>query len=233
VFILTGWISWRYKEGHKGKYEPEWDKNSLIEWVWWGVPFIIIAILGWITWTSSHELDPYKPLEHEKKPMTIQVVALQWKWLFLYPEQKIATVNYVQFPEKTPISFDITADAPMNSFWIPQLGSQIYAMPGMKTKLQLIADESGEFRGSSSNISGQGFSGMTFMAKASSQEEFDAWAESVSKSPQVLSWEEYQELVKPTSYVPPACYALKDTGLYEQIVMKYMAPSMEREKEKP
>src|SRR5690606_5831612 len=124
------------------------------------------------------ELDPFRPLE-AKKEMTIQVVALQWKWLFLYPEQRIASVNYFCFPKDTSIRFEITSDAPMNSFWIPQLGGQVYAMSGMRSKLYLIANEEGEYRGSSANLSGKGFASMTFTARSSSNEYFDDWVRSV------------------------------------------------------
>jgi cytochrome o ubiquinol oxidase subunit II len=231
VFILTAVFSWKYREGHKNKYLPEWDHHHLAEWIWWGVPCVIIAVLGWITWTSSHELDPFKSLDTDKKPLTIQVVALQWKWLFIYPEQKIATLNFVQFPEKTPIRFEVTADAPMNSFWIPQLGSQIYAMPGMKTQVHLIADEVGTFRGSSANLSGEGFSSMKFFAKAMLEGDFTKWVASVKKSSKPLTLEEYNALVEPKANVPTASYTLRDTSLYDQIVMKYMMPSMSMEKE--
>ncbi len=151
-------------------------------------------------------------------------MALQWKWLFIYPEQKMATINFVQFPEKTPINFDITADAPMNSFWIPQLGGQIYAMPGMNAKLHLIADEVGSYRGSSSNISGNGFAGMIFTAKASTQAEFNAWVRSVQRDSQVLTLDLYEKLALPTEYDPVSLYSLKDEALYESILLKYMKP---------
>ena len=162
----------------KAKHAPDWEHNYIAEYCWWGVPIVIIVILAVTTWKSSHDLNPFKPIESEKKPLAIQVVALHWKWLFIYPEQGIATVNFVQFPEKTPINFEITSDAPMNSFWIPQLGGQIYAMPAMRSKLHLIANEIGSFRGVSANISGKGFAGMTFTAKSSSEEDFDAWVQS-------------------------------------------------------
>lgn len=178
-------------------------------------------MLGVITWKGCVELDPFRPLEMNKKPLKIQVIALQWKWLFIYPEQKIATVNFFQFPEQTPINFDVTADAPMNSFWIPELGGQIYAMPGMNSKLHLMADREGSFRGSSANLSGTGFSGMRFIAKASSDADFNTWVESVKQSNQSL---DYDQLVKPSSYVPEAFYLLADENLYDQVVMKYMIP---------
>lgn len=223
VFLLTIYISIKYRAGNKkASYTPEWDHSYLAESVWWGFPCVIIAILSFIAWKSSHELDPYKPLESDKKPLTIQVVALQWKWLFLYPEQKIATLNFIQFPKDTPINFEITADAPMNSFWIPELGGQIYAMPGMKTKLHLIADTVGEFRGSSANLSGEGFSSMVFVAKASTEEDFESWLKNIDVS-QTLDVSEYNELVKPSVNTPTSFYKLNSDNLFNWIVMKPMS----------
>lgn len=222
VFIITVAFAWRYRaDNTKAKYKPDEDQNHLAEVIWWGIPFVIITILGIVTWKSCLELDPFKPLVSDTKPLKIQVVALQWKWLFIYPEQNIATVNFVQFPEQTPINFEITADAPMNSFWIPQLGGQIYAMPGMIAKLHLIADEEGVYRGSSANLSGKGFAGMIFAAKSSSEADFNAWVDSVKQSNDVL---DYDQLVEPSEYVPEAFYRLPTEGLFEQIVMKYMIP---------
>ena len=227
VFFMTLFITWKYRaENKNAKYSPDWDNNNLAEAIWWGLPCIIIIILSVLTWKGSHELDPFKPIENGVKPLKIQVVALQWKWLFLYPEQQIATVNFIQFPENTPIDFEITADAPMNSFWIPQLGGQIYAMPGMRTKLHLIAHEIGEYRGSSAHLSGKGFAGMVFTAKASSQSDFDAWAASLQNA-NGLGLEEYNELVIPSSYHPVAEYSLSKSDLFDQIIMKFMMP-MER-----
>ncbi len=225
VFVLTFAIVWKYRASNKkAKYSPEWDYDWILESIWWGIPLLIIIVLGIITWKSCHELDPFKPLDTATKPVKIQVVALRWKWLFIYPEQNIATVNYVQFPEQTPINFEITSDAPMNSFWIPQLGGQVYAMPGMKSKLHLIANAAGEYRGSSANISGKGFSGMIFTAKSCSQDEFDQWVQSVKQSPNRLTKDEYNNLVAPTEYNPMASYLLVEEGLFDQIVMKYMMP---------
>lgn len=223
AIVLTIFFSWKYRASNqKAKYSPDWDHSHLAESIWWGVPFLIIIALSIITWRSSHELDPFKPIETGQKQMTIQAVALRWKWLFIYPEQQIATVNYIQFPEKTPLIFEITADAPMNSFWIPQLGGQIYAMPGMKTKLHLIANEPGNFRGSSANLSGKGFAGMTFVAKATSPEEFEEWVQSVKGSKDALTQEAYDDLAQPSEYNPVATYVLEDGELFERIVMKPM-----------
>ncbi|MGL4539768.1 MAG: ubiquinol oxidase subunit II [Candidatus Rhabdochlamydia sp.] len=227
VFVLTWVISWKYREGNKAKYTPDWDKHLLSESIWWGLPCAIVLAMGILVWKGSHELDPFKPLESNKKPIRVQVVALQWKWLFIYPEQNIATVNFLQFPEQTPINFEITADAPMNSFWIPELGGQIYAMPGMKTKLHLIANEEGSFKGSSANLSGRGFAGMTFIAKASSQLEFEDWVESIRESSNFLNLREYNRLAEPSENNPVASYVLQKEDLYDWIVRKYMAPMTE------
>jgi cytochrome o ubiquinol oxidase subunit 2 len=225
VFILTFMIAWRYREdNHTARYSPNWDGNRLLELVWWALPFAIIATLAVITWTSSHDLDPSKPIAGSK-PINIQVVALQWKWLFIYPQQHIASVNYVQFPQATPVNFSITSDAPMNSFWIPALGGQVYAMSGMDMKLHLIADKSGIYRGSSANISGRGFAGMNFTAKATTQAEFDSWVTKVKKDQNNLSLDKYNQLSQPSENNPEAYYSDTTPNLYDRIVLKYMLPS--------
>lgn len=221
VFVLTWIFAWKYRVGHKLRHEPNWEHNYIAEYCWWGVPIVIILILAVTTWKSSHDLNPFKPIENGKKPISIQVVALDWKWLFIYPDQGIATVNFVQFPEKTPINFAITSDAPMNSFWIPQLGGQIYAMPAMRSKLHLIADEPGSFKGVSANISGKGFAGMRFVAQATTDEEFDQWVLKVKASAQPL---DYEKLAQPSEYHPVEYYLLGQEDLFDRIMMKYMMP---------
>lgn len=227
VFALTIYISFKYRAGNKkAKYNPEWDRSRTAEAIWWLVPLALIGVLAVITWTSTHRLDPYKPLASEKKPITIQVVAMEWKWLFIYPEHNIAAVNLVQFPKDTPINFEITADAPMNSFWIPQLGGQVYAMAGMKTKLHLQASHEGEYRGSSANISGEGFADMTFTAKATSESDFKSWVETVRGSDKTLSQDEYNSLAIPSKKNPVTLYGARDETLYDTVIMKYMKPGM-------
>lgn len=231
VFAMTFYIAWKYRAGNtKAKYRPDWDHSKKAEVVWWGVPLVLIVILSVVTWVSSHDLDPYKALASSKKPVEIQAVALDWKWLFIYPDQNIATVNYLQIPEQTPINFKITADAPMNSFWIPKLGGQVYAMAGMQTKLHLMADETGVFRGSSSNISGKGFAGMNFEVRASSEQDFEAWVKEVKRSPNKLGPEEYAELVKPSENHKVTLYRSRQAALYDNIMMKYMMPADEHAK---
>lgn len=225
VFTMTFYIVWKYRAGNKkAKYQPEYDRSNVAEAIWWLVPFAIITVLSVVIWRTSHSLDPYRQLASDKKPLTVQVIALDWKWLFIYPEQGIATVNYLQIPVDTPINFRLTADAPMNSFWIPQLGGQVYAMAGMETKLHLEASEPGRYQGSSANISGEGFSGMKFTAEAVAQNEFDNWVESAKKLPNALTKSAYDELAKPSRDNPVALYASSERSLYDTVIMKYMMP---------
>lgn len=223
VFILMFVFAWKYREGNqKAKYAPDSAHNHLAEFTWWSVPFIIIGILSVITWKSTHDLDPYKPIG--EKSMTIQVISLQWKWLFIYPEQGIATVNVVQFPEKVPIKFEITAESPMNSLWIPQLSGQIFGMTGMKTELNLSADEIGDYRGCSANISGVGFADMYFTAEVRSQADFDKWVESIKKEGKDLDMNEYLKLAVPSTKHPIQKFVLKEPALFDDVMMKYMMP---------
>ncbi len=225
VFILTGLIAWRYREGNKkATYSPNLDGSHVLETIWWIIPLAIISVLSVIIWQSSHKLDPFRPLEHHAEPLRIQVVALQWQWLFIYPDQDIASTNYLRFPEDRPINFEITSDAPMNSFWIPQLGGQVYAMAGMSTKLHLIADKPGDYKGMSANISGEGFADMKFTAQAGSQAEFDQWVKDVKSRDAVLGISEYAELAKPSRDDADQTFWLKEDDLYNKIVMKYMSP---------
>lgn len=225
VYTLAIGFSWRYREGNKkAKYSPDLSGNRIAETIWWIVPSVLILVLAVITWRSTHELDPYKPISSKTEPLTIQVVALDWKWLFIYPQQNIASVNFFQFPNNTPLDFEITSDAPMNSFWIPQLGGQIYAMPGMSTQLHLMATSYGNFDGSSANISGEGFAGMTFIAKSSSQAAFNSWIKTVKHSPNQLDTEQYNKLDQPSQYNPRSFYSSAETNLYSTILEKYAAP---------
>ncbi|OGC80879.1 ubiquinol oxidase subunit II [Candidatus Adlerbacteria bacterium RIFCSPLOWO2_01_FULL_51_16] len=222
VYILLFFFAWRYRTGNtKAAYAPHWEHSKMEELIWWAIPFEIILILGALTWTSTHDLDPRKTLNVNVAPLVIEVVALDWKWLFLYPEENIATVNYVRVPRDKPVRFDITADAPMNSFWIPELGGQIYAMTGMITSLNLIANEVGEFAGKSANYSGEGFAQMKFTAQATSQENFDAWVAEVKTSSSTLSWSEYEMLAEPSVTKEPLYYGSVEPNLYNMIVTKF------------
>lgn len=229
VFVLTGVIAWKYRATNaKAKYTPEWDHHRGMEFTWWAIPSAIILFLAVLTWTSSHSLDPYRALASSAKPVQIQVVALDWKWLFIYPDQHIATVNYFEMPVNTPVEFTITADAPMNSFWIPQLGGQIYAMPGMSTKLHLEASTAGSYNGSSANISGKGFAGMKFVAHATSTADFTNWIHLAQQSSQHLDQAAYGALAKPSEHNKVAYFSQPDTELYDTIMMKYMLPTQQQ-----
>jgi cytochrome o ubiquinol oxidase subunit 2 len=226
VYILLFSFAWRYREGSKKKrkYNPELAGNWLAEAIWWIIPTILITILSVVTWQSSHALDPYRPLVSNEKPMTIQVVALDWKWLFIYPKQHVASVNFVQIPVGTPVKFQITSDAPMNSLWIPQLGGQIYAMPGMATQLNLVANRAGDYHGSSANISGTGFSRMDFTARASSNADFRQWVESAKSSSNPLNRRAYDQLAKPSQDNQVASYSSVENDLFDQVILKYIVP---------
>lgn len=224
VFVMTFVIAWKYREGNtKAEYKPDWDHNAAAETLWWGIPTLIIVVLSVVTWTTSHSLDPHKPLSSQQ-PLKIQVVALDWKWLFIYPEQRVASVNYVQIPVDRPVQFEITSNGPMNSFWIPQLGSQIYAMAGMSTRLNLEADTAGDYRGSSANLSGQGFAGMTFTARAGSDAELDAWLAGTQSSNTRLDMQSFKTLAQPSKNNPVTTYASVSPGLYNNIQAQFQLP---------
>ncbi|AMO74540.1 ubiquinol oxidase subunit II [Pseudomonas citronellolis] len=222
VIVMTLAFAWKYRASNtKATYMPDWAHSTRIEVVVWLVPCIIIAILGWLTWESTHKLDPYRPLDSDVKPITIQAVSLDWKWLFIYPEQGIATVNEIAFPKDTPVNFQITSDTVMNSFFIPQLGSQIYSMTGMLTKLHLIANEEGVFDGISANYSGSGFSGMKFKAIATSEQGFQDWVAKVKSAQAGLTEEGFPELAKPSENVPATYFSSVTPDLFQHILTKH------------
>ncbi len=219
VIALTLVFAWRYRASNeKAEYRPNWSHSNRIEAVVWLIPCVIIATLGIITWRSSHALDPYRPLDSKVEPIRIEAVALDWKWLFIYPDWKVATVNEVAFPANVPVEFHITSATVMNAFFIPQLGSQIYAMAGMQTQLHLLANEPGTYHGLSSNYSGAGFSGMTFKAIALRSQDFNAWLAKVAASPQALSADAYEQLAKASENNPVAYYSRVQPRLFADIV---------------
>lgn len=228
TYLLLFSVVWKYCiKKENVKYNPEHTFGPVGELVMWGFPSIVIAVMGVVTWDATHKLNPYKPLESDNKPLTIQVVALDWKWLFIYPEQGIATLNYLYIPERTPIHFKLTADAsPMNSFWIPQLSGQIYSMTGMTTQLYLMADGPGEYTGRAVEINGEGYADMTFQVKSSSQKDFEKWVELVKKSSLHLNMDSYNKLVKPSVDKAVIHYSEVEQDLFQQIVHKYMYPAV-------
>ncbi|MDE1179809.1 ubiquinol oxidase subunit II [Paraburkholderia sp.] len=222
VIVLTLLFAWRYRErNHRAEYRPKWAHSTAIEIVIWTVPSLIILFLAVLTWNTTHALDPYKPLESDVKPITVQVVALDWKWLFIYPELGIATVNQIAFPVDTPVNFVITSDSVMNSFFIPQLGSQIYAMAGMQTRLHLIANQTGDYAGMSANYSGAGFSDMTFRTLATTPDAFDAWVAKVRASPDHLDMNRYNAVSKREVKAPVGYFSSVDPNLFRNVVARY------------
>lgn len=223
VLIMTFVIAWRYRHrpDSKAEYQPNWAHSPKLEIVWWTIPIIIIAILATVTVRYTYKLEPSKPLVADAKPIIIQVTSLDWKWLFQYPEQNIATVNYVAFPADVPVQFELTSDAPMNSFWIPQLGGQIYTMSGMAMKLHLMADEPGTYRGSGANFSGKDFAKMRFDARAMTRAEFDRWVQDVRATAPPLTQAGYDELAEPGT-ANEQDYSSIPAGLFERTVTKYI-----------
>jgi len=223
VLVMLFVIAWKYRDtNQRAEYQPDYASNLKVEAVWWGIPIVIILALAVITGYSTHALDPYKPLNSSVKPITIQVVALQWRWLFIYPDQKVATISQAVIPANTPINLSITSDAPMNSFWVPALAGQVYAMSGMSTQLHLMANDLGTYKGTSANISGSGFAGMTFSMKAVSDQDFSAWTRQAAQSPQSLTASTYTKLAQPSTYNQPMTFMLGDSYLYNEIIMKTM-----------
>ena len=229
VIVMSVYFAWRYRAKKKSNaphhhYEPDLKENMLLEAIWWGVPAIIVSILGILLWTSAHRLDPYKPLDVPGKPLHVEVIALRWKWLFIYPEQKIATLNFLELPVNRQVEFWITADAPMSSFVIPQLGGQIYAMAGMRTKLHLYPTEIGTYPGLNMQFNGKGFSDMKFDTKIVSNQAFNQWIKAGKRSTIRLNKTYYEKLTQPSIKDAPAIYGSVNQGLFQQVIQKYMQP---------
>ena len=224
VLTMLFVIGWKYRAGNtKAKYDPEFNGHLGLEALWWGIPCLIIIVLAVITYVSTHALDPYRSLESNVEPVNVQVVALEWKWLFIYPDKGVATLNYLNIPEDTPINLTLTSDAPMNSFWVPALAGQVYTMSGMSTKLHLMADTVGSYRGASANISGEGFSNMTFKVNSMSNTDFSKWVIESANSKTPLDSASYASLAKQSKDDGEITYMLMNNDLYNEIIMKYMA----------
>jgi cytochrome o ubiquinol oxidase subunit 2 len=218
VYIVAIFIAWHYRVGNvKAAYTPNWEHSKMEELIWWSIPLEIVLVLGALTWGSTHQLDPSRPIVSTQQPLIVQVVALPWKWLFIYPEEGVASVNELALPVNRPVTFQITADAPMNSFWIPALGGQEYAMTGMTTSLNLMATKAGDYAGRSANYSGEGFAQMQFKARALSPGDFDAWVLHAKQSPDSLSGATYAAIAQPGDAGPVRYYG-SVTMPFEHIV---------------
>ncbi len=234
VMALTVFFAWKYRESNKeARYEPDWDHSTHLELVIWAAPLLIIICLGAITWSGTHLLDPYRSLDRINKgqaiaegvePLQVNVVAMDWKWLFIYPEYGIATVNELAAPVDRPIRFHITSTGVMNSFYIPALAGQIYAMPGMETKMNAVINRPGKYVGFSANYSGDGFSDMRFAFHGLDQAGFDQWVAGVRADSKSLDRETYLELEKPSEKVPVLHYASVDEGLFDAVLNMCVEP---------
>jgi len=225
VIIMSLTFIYHYQASHRiTDYKPNWSHSYFLESLWWGIPCVIIIILGVITWRTSHEMDPYARIPgHNEPPLLVQVIALPWKWLFIYPEENIATVNFLEIPVGRQVEFWITVDnVPMSAFFIPQLGSQIYAMAGMRTRLHLLANETGVFDGLNTQYNGQGFSDMHFPVNVVQPDVMKHWVAEMKKSPKHLDDAAYRQLLIPTVADAPAYYSGVENNLFENVLELYM-----------
>jgi cytochrome o ubiquinol oxidase subunit 2 len=222
VIIMALWFPWKYRETNtEAVYAPKWSHSKTIEWIVWTIPAVIVTILSILIWQTTHRLDPYKPIETGVAPIRIEAISLDWKWLFIYPDQGIASVNELVFPAGVPLSFRITSASVMTSFFIPQLGSQIYAMGGMQTRLHLLADEPGTYAGQNNQYSGQGYTEMNFAAIATSAEDFAAWTAKVKQAPERLDLPRMDALETPSVADPVHHFSSVAPGLFDHILQKY------------
>jgi len=216
---------WFRRSNEKAEYRPDWEYSGAIELVVWAIPALTIMLLGGIAWIGSHDLEPSKPLKSTVPPVNVEVVSLDWKWLFIYPDQGIATVNQLVVPAGTPVSFRLTSATVWNVFFVPQMGTMIYTMPRMTTRLNLQADRLGSFNGLSAHFSGDGFPGMRFQVQSLPPDQFAMWAQGARGSGQVLDAAGYTQLEKPSSYVKPMTYGAVAPGLFEAIVANRTPPN--------
>ena len=219
TMIATVAFAWWYRESNpKATYRPDWAYSGRVELVVWSVPLLTIIFLGGIAWVSSHELDPALPIASDKKALEVQVVSMDWKWLFIYPEQNVAAINQLVVPAGTPVHFSLTSSGVWDSFFVPQLGSMIYTMQGMSTELNLMADREGTFHGLSTHFSGDGFSDMGFDVRAVPNAAFDDWIRTAQGNGAALDKPAYAELAKQSIADAPRTYRAVEPGLYQGIV---------------
>ena len=219
-------FAWWFRSSNaRARYLPEWAYSGRVELVVWGIPLLTIMLLGGVAWVSAHELDPAVPIASKSPPLEIQAVSLDWKWLFIYPGQQIASVNELVVPADVPLHFSLTSASVMNAFFVPQLGSMIYTMNGMATQLYLQADAPGEFRGLSAHYSGDGFSDMHFNVRALPADQFASWVAATRKAGPTLDADSYTSLARQSANVKPYTYAQADPKLFPRIVSQQQAPA--------
>ncbi|MBS0430855.1 MAG: ubiquinol oxidase subunit II [Proteobacteria bacterium] len=225
VIIMVFAFAWWYRASNtRATYRPNWAFSGHLELIVWAIPALVIIFLGGIAWFGSQQLDPFQRLPGKGKAVEIQVVSLDWKWLFIYPEEHVATVNTLVIPVGTPVHFDLTSSSVMNSFFVPQLGSQIYTMAGMTSQLNLQADHPGEYEGLSAQFSGAGFAGMRFKAHAVSADDYAKWLAQTRANGPVLDKQSYLQLQEPSSHVAPMTYRDVAPGLFRDIVNQAYGP---------
>ncbi|MBS0296186.1 MAG: ubiquinol oxidase subunit II [Proteobacteria bacterium] len=226
TILLAFWMAWRYRASNtKAEYLPNWSYSGRIEAVVWAIPILTITFIGGLIWIGSFKLDPFKPLPSKTPAVEVQVVSLDWKWLFIYPQQGVATVNELVVPQGTPVHFSITSGSVFNVFFVPRMGSMIYAMPGMVSQLYLQADKPGELMGESAHFSGDGFSDMNFKVHSVSAAEFDAWAQKTKAGGAMLDRAAYAQLARQSSNVKPYAYSAIDPTIFQAVASQKIAPA--------
>jgi cytochrome o ubiquinol oxidase subunit 2 len=225
IMAIFGFAFWFRASNTKARHLPHWAYSGRIELVVWSVPALTVILLGGVAWIGAHQLDPAKAIAGSEKPLRIQAVSLDWKWLFIYPEQNLASINTLTVPAGVPLQFELTSASVMNAFFIPQFGSMIYTMNGMTSRLNLQADKPGTYGGLSSHFSGDGFADMHFDVHVVPSEQFSTWAQDASKAGKSLDAQNYQEIAKPTTGDAPAMYKLTDPDLFQSIVTQKLPPS--------
>ena len=223
ILATFGVAYWFRSSNARARYQPEFRYSGRLEVLVWAIPAMTVLLVGGVAWVGAHDLDPRKAISAAAKPVAVQVVSLDWKWLFIYPEQGIASVNHLVVPAGTPISFELTSSGVMNSFFVPQLGSQIYTMSGMTTHLQLQADHPGSYRGLSAQFSGDGFADMHFVVDAVPEQQFQQWVASTRGNGPTLDPQSYADLVKPSEAVAPFTYGAVSPDLFKAILNSAMA----------
>jgi cytochrome o ubiquinol oxidase subunit II len=222
ILATLGVAFWFRASNERARYRPNFAYSGRLEMLVWSIPAMTVFLVGGVAWVGSHDLNPRKPIASTVKPLRVQVASLDWKWLFIYPDQGVASVNRLIIPIGTPVSLELTSSGVMNSFFVPQLGSQIYTMAGMITRLHLQADYSGTYRGFSAQFSGEGFSDMHFDADAVTSEKFGQWIDSVRSAGPELNAKSYVDLVKPSAVVAPFTYRSVASGLFDSILVSEM-----------
>jgi cytochrome o ubiquinol oxidase subunit 2 len=225
ILAIFAFSFWFRASNARAFHWPDWEYSGRIELVVWSIPTLTVILLGGVAWLGAHHLDPAKPIEGSGEPLTIQAVSLDWKWLFIYPDQKVATINTLTVPAGVPLQFQLTSASVMNAFFIPQFGSLIYTMNGMNNRLNLRADTPGTFQGLSAHFSGDGFSDMHFDVHVVPSEQFSKWAQDASKAEKALDARSYEQIAKPSMKNAPAIYRLADPDLYRSIVTQKLPPS--------